>query len=351
MYGYEEYIDLTPEQILQKVTQQEIIEFVLEQPFDFNNRYISPFRLDHTPGCRFEERPDGTIVFVDFGERTINPAKTHRSVFGMVIDKHKTTLTGAVRILCNHFKLSTNPNDYQKIEKIVYQKSITSSENCLIGYERRLLNKSDVWYWSQFIIKPEHLLEDNVFSASRFSIKTQRKFKVINVYKYCYVIDFLDRVKIYQPYNEKYRWITNCNENNIGNIDNLPLSGDELIIQKAYKDHRILRNLEWGLNVIWFGNEGCIPDIAILKNLTDRFKLITIFYDNDIEGIKAAEKLLSIFNMLRLGCARMVYLPLVQRHIEVHGKYLKDLGEFMQKEGKQDSITVLKQIGINGKNT
>lgn len=350
MYGYEEYIEIAPEQLLQKITQQEIFEFILKAPFSFSARYCSPFRDDLKPDCRFEERADGTILFVDFGERLLNPSKTHRSAFGMVMDAFKVTLSGAVRILCTEFGLSTNPKDYQDILKVGYTGHGKPS-GTEMTYLKKPFVKIDKIFWSQFYIKTDHLIEDNTFASNKFTVNGEKGFKIINVYRYCYVIDFIDKIKVYQPYSEKYRFITNCNENNIGNFDNLPDTGEELIIQKSYKDHRVLRNMDMSLNVIWFQNEGCVPDIDILKNIVSRFRLITIFFDNDEDGIKAAQKLVDIFNMLRPGCARMIYLPHRRKHKSLHGHYLKDPGEFIHKEGKIDFITVLKQIGINGKNT
>jgi hypothetical protein len=344
MYGYEEYIDITPEQILQKITQEQIFEFILKDSFDINLVYCSPLRDDKKPGCRFEQRLDGTIIFVDFGERFLT-GHTHRSCFSMVMDAFNVDLSGAIRIICAEFKLSINRYDYKEVEKIHYEKTNTSSET-IITYEKKIPTKSDIIFWSQALIKPEHLEEDNSFCISRFSVKNHKGYFIINTYKHSYVFDFIDKMKIYQPYKEKYKWVTNCDENCIGNIDNLPATGEELIIQKSYKDHRLLRNLELGYNVIWFQNEGCTPSLEILKNLTERFKVITVFYDNDVDGIKAAEKLVAIFNVLKEDCARMVYLPRKRKHKQLYNKYLKDPSEFYYREGKQNLITILKHIGL-----
>lgn len=350
MYGYEELLEVTAEQLLQKVTQQEIFSFILKKPFNFADRYLSPFRDDKRPDCRFEERSDGAILFVDFGERFINPEKTHRSCFGMVMDYYNTSLNGAIRIICDQFGLSKNPKDYDTVTTITYQvSSVREKIPTTITYDRIPFTKLNTWFWSQFSIKIDHLVEDHVFSTNKFRVKSEKGVKTINVYKHAYVFDFIDKVKIYQPFSEKYKWITNCDENTIGNIDNLPPTGDELIIKKSYKDHRVLRNLDLGLNVIWFQNEGVVPEMEILVNLTQRFKLITVFYDNDEDGIKAAQKLVDIFNMIRPDCARMVYLPRRRKDKRLYGNYLKDPAEFYFREGKLDLIKVLKQIGINGK--
>lgn len=350
MYGYVEHIELTPEQILQKITQEQIFEWILKAPFNFGERYCSPLREDKNPDCRFEERPDGAIVFVDFGERLLT-GHTHRSCFGMVMDAYNVTMSGAIRIICQHFGLSTNVQDYGEVSKVVYDRKENIKTETTLNYDKKEFTKSDVIFWSQFLIRPEHLIEDNSFSVARFSIRNHKGYRVITPYKHCYVFDFIDKMKIYQPYSEKYKWITNCDEDNIGNFDNLPPTGRELIIQKSYKDHRILRNLILGLNVIWLQNEGCVPSMDILKNLVERFEYITIFYDNDEDGRKAAQKLCDVFNMIKESCARTVFLPERRKHKQLYGKFLKDPGEFINKEGKQDLLKALKQIGINGKNS
>lgn len=352
MYGYEEHIEVTPEQILQKITQEQIFEFILGVPFNINNRYTSPLREDNKPGCRFEQRQDGTILFVDFGERLLT-GHTHRTCFSMVMDFFGVNLDGAIRKICIQFSLSNNVSDYKPVDndsyrgRVSYEQQTDRQNSTILGYHPKSPTKSDVWYWSQFLIKVDELKEDNVFCVNRFTIKNHKGYRVIPIYKYCYVFDFIDRMKIYQPFSEKYRWITNCDENNIGNIDNLPYKGKELIIQKSYKDHRVLRNIGLGLNVIWFQNEGCVPSLEILKNLTQRFELITIFFDNDEDGTLAAIKLCNIFNQLREDCARIVHLPTFISRKLTH----KDPSTFINKEGKTDLITILNQIGIYGKDS
>lgn len=343
MYGYEEYNDITPGQVLQKVTQEQIFEWILEQPFSVHERYKSPFRFDKKPGCRFEVRPDGTCVFVDFGERLRDQRKIYRSCFSMVMDKFKVSLNEAVNRVCTHFGIPRDLSQYKPITvATVYKVGDGGTNDTIIKFDKKAPNKADTKFWSQFLIPISEVLEDNVHPVRNFSVKNNKGFRLISPYSNCYAMDFIDAVKLYQPYNARYKWITNCNANHIGNIDNLPATGDELIIQKSYKDHKVLRILRMGLSVIWFQNEGCVPDLAILKNLTERFKLITIFFDNDETGILAALKLCEIINKIRDGAARMVHLP------QFTDRQLKDPGAFISKEGRQDTIQVLKQIGIHG---
>lgn len=335
MYGYEEFIDLTTEQVLQKVSQEKIFEFILQQPFSLDLRYLSPLRKDKKPNCRFVEREDGTILFLDFGDRT---GKTHRGCFSLLADKEKITITEAIKIIVRRFNLSTESKDYQEVTTPVYTSTTEEQSGTEISFNKRDYHRWDIAHWSQFLIKTSELKEDSVFSASGFRIITNRKNVYIKAPRHCYAIDFLSSVKIYQPYSENYKWITNCDEDVIGNIDNLPPNGDILIIQKSYKDHRVLRNLIPQLNVIWVQNEGCVPSLEILTNLLSRFKQIVIFFDNDEKGIQSAYKLTCILNNIRKDSTIMKYLPLKLGY--------KDPAKVVSKEGRKDTIKILNQLGL-----
>lgn len=137
MYGYEEYNDISPEQLLQKVTQEQIFEFILRKPFSYEDRYLSPFRLDTRPGCRFEQRSDNTILFVDFVEKNIRPDKTHRNCFNMVMDKYNCNLNRAINIILSHFNLSTNSLDYNEVSLTQYDsKEKPTNSPIIFKYEK-----------------------------------------------------------------------------------------------------------------------------------------------------------------------------------------------------------------------
>lgn len=339
MYGYYEYTDITPEQLLQKIDQVKIFEFVLKQPVDLNKKYLSPFREDRVPKCFFTTREDGIILFIDFGDRA---GRTHRSCFRMVMDSHEPSisLTEAINIICSHFKLSKNSQDYKPIDKLLYTVVESEPQETIINYTSKEFTKKDKKYWSQFLITIDQLKEDNVYAVEKFT-KINQKGRFSNrPYNVCYALDFIHHVKIYQPLNNKdYKWLNNCDENDIGNIDNLPHTADKLIISKSYKDHRVIRNLT-NSNVVWFQNEGCVPDEHILTMLLYRFHEIVIFYDNDYTGIKQAYKIVNILKKLSKGknIVRMIYLP-------IDSKY-KDIAEFVSKEGRQDTLKILKQIKL-----
>jgi len=338
MYGYEEYTKLSPEQVLQKISQEQIFGLVFGHPINVDEHYQSPFREDNNPNCWFEWY-EGKLLFMDFGDVT-----RHRSCFKAVMDKYNVTLHSAIKIICKHFNLSDDVMDYTPVE--IAQKTIVHSEKAraIIDFTPRPFKKLDMKYWSMFLITEDNLKEDNISAVERFSIINKGRTKIITPFNLCYAYPFFPKVKLYLPNNNPdFRWITNCDENDIGNIKNLSSSGRQLIITKSYKDHRVLKNVGLG-DVVWFQNETCIPDKSICTDLINRFENIIFLYDNDKQGILGSEKLVGLFNTVRANCAKSVHLPT--------RKYKwKDPADFIRREGRQDLIKVLKKIGVNGKNT
>lgn len=333
MYGYEEYIELTPEHILQKVTQEQVFQIVFQQEIITDvTCYTNPLRKDKSPGCWFEYI-NGKLIFTDFGDRK----KTHRGCFSMIMDKYGVNLKSAIKIVCNYYNLTDNIYDYSPIEVREDLEEVEHSKTPLIiSFKKKDYTKQDKKFWSKFLIYPYHLEEDFVYSVQSYSINFG---KVLTPYSLCYAYTFPEnKVKLYQPVgNPKYKWMTNCDNNVIGNIHNISKTGKLLIITKSYKDCRVLRNL--GIkDVIWFQNEGQVPSDSIIIDLLLRFEKVIFFYDNDISGIEAAKKLVGIFNNFKKDCASSVWLPL--------NYSWKDPSDFISKEGRSELHKIAIELGI-----
>lgn len=333
MYGYEEYFDLSPEHVLQKVTQEQIFSIFFSEIITDCKIYTNPLREDKNPGCYFEYYNDA-LLFIDFRDKRC----THRSCFRMVMDKYKTNLRGALRFICNHFGLSYSSTDYQEVKIAVdYEKSI--KDPLIINYKNKQFTKQDKKFWSQYLIYPEHLIEDNVDSVSSYSYRN----KIVDIYGLCYAYNFPNgKVKIYQPYADpKFKWFTNCTNDDVGNIQNISdRSTSSLVITKAYKDNRVIRNADLK-ECVWFQNEGQVPSDKINIDLITRFPHIYFFFDNDLAGIEAADKLVTIYNNYKQGCASAIHLP--------ENCPWKDPSDFQKKEGREDLIKFMKEKNLYGK--
>lgn len=325
MYGYGEFISLGPEDILSEITQEEIFGIFIKAPIIIDKdkaTYVAPYRNDKKPDCYFTEY-DGRIFFVDFAESppSLNcfsfiqkcaELKDYGEVYKFIT---KTLgLKGVKKI-----QIDTSIKEESKLKEINKQRSIK--------YLPRPFNNKDKSFWSKYGISRENLMEDKVIPISMYrSISRKGEPFTIKTFDIMYAYtDFNNnRVKIYRPYGtDESKWFTNCTQNDIGGINSLPEFGELLLITKSYKDYRVLKNQ--GITTIWFQNEGMLPNPTILKILTNRFKKIVVWFDNDETGIRAAKKVVNIINSLSSGKARAIHLD-----VELLKENIKDPSDLVE---------------------
>jgi len=300
---------INKKQILDYVSEAEIFSLVFGFiPIEY--RYvISPFREDSNPGCWFHtEAASGKFRFVDFGnEKVINGIKMSN------ID-----CFDAVQV---YFNL---PNFYKTLEfikkNLIEGKGIKHKIKVIeakpkkevsIHIDARDFDSRDRRFWSKYGISKQNLIDDKVFPVRRFHLINSRNGDLLKrVHDPCYSFtNFQDgRKKLYRPFQKgKGKFITNCKANDIGEIESLKKYGQQLVISKSYKDCRILRN--HNLDSIWFQNEGMLPSDQILIELCKRFTKIVVFFDNDLPGITASEKVRDTINRYYPNKARNLFLP------------------------------------------
>ena len=295
---------ISKESILNLVTQEQIFELVfnfIPQEFDY---VVSPLRYDRTPGCWFTYHTNGVLYFIDFAN-----TRTHSDCFNIVQDffkfpnfyltleyVHKTLIQGKVGL-----KPINNKEETKKLVK----------EKVKLLIEARDFSSADVKFWSQYEIRKKHLIEDRVFAVQKlFALNTKSGSHIIDCKDIAYSYnDFPEsRKKVYFPMREgRKRFLTNCTKNDVGGINSLVSYGKELIIAKSYKDYRVLKNN--GKNVVWFQNEGMIPNDLILNLLVRNFVSIIVWFDNDQPGIIASEKIKTHINNIVQGKAKNLWLP------------------------------------------
>lgn len=334
MYGYSEVFDLSPEHILQKVTQEQIFSIVLGEIYIDSKHYRNPTRADNVGKCWLEYY-DGVLLFKDFAD----PIKRSRTCFSLIMDKYNLSFRGALQFICDYFGLSHSSMDYEEVKIDSTSDFIEKRSPLNITFIPREFNYYDKKYWSQYLIYPEQLIEDGVFPVERFYFNN----KAVTPFSITYAYTFPEgKIKLYSPLaSSEYKWRTNCDNNVVGNIDNIDERSDLLIIAKSYKDSRVLRNV--GIkNVIWFQNEGQVPNDMININLISRFGKIIFLYDNDETGILASRKLSNIYNTYRDDCASCCWIPTEYKY--------KDPSDFIKKEGRAELKKLLEKMNLYGKN-
>lgn len=271
-------------EILSLVTEEEIFSLVFGFEPEEYQRSHSPFRQDNNPDCYFEVDPNkGKLMFIDFaGDRR------HSDCFDAVRDYYNLPNFYQVLLFikANLIDGKTRTQLEQKV-KVKKNKPKTG-----LIFKSRYFIECDKTFWSKFKIRRAHLIEDKVFPVSKYQLQKDGKGVTINSYTptYAYTEFESGNRKLYFPYKKDLKFLTNCTQNDVGGLHNVDHFSDTLIITKSYKDYRVIYNQ--GYNVIWFQNEGMIPEDEILINIIKigKYRKIYVLFDNDDAGVRAVIK-------------------------------------------------------------
>lgn len=343
MYGYNEIISLSPEQILEEVSQEDIFKLFIKEDIITDKdlaTYVAPYRSDSNPDCYFEEY-DNRLFFVDFAD-----IPQSKNCFSFISRCTGLNFLDTLAYIINKLNLGKGNNSkekstIQKENKVVEVKKLKKERT--ITYAPRKFNNKDKEFWSQYEISSEQLIEDGVIPIDIYRSISRKgtpfTIKPIDI-TYAYTDFDNNKIKIYRPFGGKEeKWFTNCSQNDVGSINHLPISGKKLIIQKSYKDCRVLRNQ--GLNAVWFQNEGMIPNPTILKSLCRRFDQIIVWFDNDDAGLKAARIVANNINSLYPGKVKVIHLD--PSYLE---EGIKDPSDLIAKKGKQELVKFIKSKNL-----
>jgi len=291
-YGYYEFVPLNMQEILLRVSQEDIFSIVTKPAL--NEFILSPLREDSGAGCYFEWYRD-KLYFIDFGFSNIP-----LDCFGFISNYYGISHSETLKMINDHFQLGLGYSNHI-IKPVIPQRSslkVIEKKDTQILFQPRNYNKQDGHFWSPYGIKKSELIDDHVYAVKWFKVLKDGNQSVIRPFTPAYAyFEFKPRVKIYNPTTKVYKnkWVTNCNSNDIGNFSNIDVYGVHLLITKSYKDCRVLKNAG-KKNTIWFQNEGTVPEAHIIGLLAKRFQRFSLLFDNDIAGLKAAERVMSIIN-------------------------------------------------------
>jgi len=283
-----DYKELTKENILKEVDEKTLFQFYFQNEIDFKKTYTNPLRNDKNEGCRFFIGYSGKLLFIDFSKGTI------RDVFGFICDKHLTNLYGALQIINNDFRLGLGNSDNIYIPRVLREQSVykelkKSELLCL----KRNWNDEDIKFWYEYGITKETLTKFNVIPVSKVFLNNKTiASSTLEDPLYCYWFPIFNKKKIYRPKNsdKKRRFISDKDiGQTIQGFDQLPEKGPFVVITKSMKDVMVL--YEFDVPAIAPHGEGYNVSSDLVDLLYARFDNVLVFYDNDIAGLEAMERL------------------------------------------------------------
>lgn len=268
------------ENVLSVISQEQAFSDYLGIYPDLNKKYLSPFRKDNDPGCRFKWM-SGILYFV---ENTRFNNKLYWSCIDVVQYIKHCSFQEALDIL-------------YKQEHIVTRQIIVTEPEVTSVPEIRFEKKS--WSQNLFNLSGEVLEKEHVFCVKNYWVKVKNEWVKNGIHDptttltIAYYFPNTNHVKLYFPYEHANKWYSNCSIHDIFGYHKIKYyqsKSDTLFITKSGKD-RLMLDYFIGVPAIALQNEGCyLPDDIALE-LSVMFKNIIFLYDNDLTGISQSQKL------------------------------------------------------------
>lgn len=246
----------------------------------------SPIRKDNNPSFSIYSTDGEHIKWKDHSNNTGGNLYSLLSllwdcsfieVLNKVIDDFKTNTKDKenIKIICHCTKLNVN----NKVEL-----------KCKI----RQWKEYDIKYWESYGINLSWLKYAEVYPISHKIIIKNKKRYVFGAdkYAYAYVEHKENKVtlKIYQPFNKKFKWTNSHDKSVISLWTKVPRKGDKIVICSSLKDALCLWS-NTGIPAIAVQGEGYSISQTAIKELKNRYKQIFIILDNDKPGLEDAKKL------------------------------------------------------------
>lgn len=273
---------LKKENLLKYVSQEDIIRRYMPSNFKFNTIFSSPFRVDKKPsfGLRLV---NGIVIFKDF--KTGETGNAIEFVMKLYNCSFKEVLE---RIVLDFNLTDIFPITLQKhTPKVAKYENVTHVMNegdSQIKIIPKAWEEREVTFWTNISVKPEfaHRI-GRVVPISGYYLNGTVYYTRDLAFAYCEKKDGEWTYKIYRPYNEYHKWLSNNNNSVIELFDSLPESGDALCITSSRKDALCVWSVT-GIPSIAPQGESVKIKPKVLKDLSKRFKKIYLLFDNDYDA-------------------------------------------------------------------
>ena len=265
--------------ILSKITEYDIFMYYCPSFKKFGQKFCSELRNDKNPTASIIPW-NNKLLYKDFGN-----SEHSFDCFNYVKEKYSCSFTGALRIIDCDFNLGLSARKEAiqfTMGYMAYRQNspaLQLHKPVIIRKKKRSWTKQDANFWRKYLVSKQILIKFAVEPISHYWVNENR-FSCKSI---TYVFKFNNRYKIYSPYEDKNKWLSNTKKTDIQGYNQLPPFGRRLIITSSLKDVICLHVA--GYDAIALQSEMQIPEEKLISELAVRFNIIEILYDNDFDNV------------------------------------------------------------------
>lgn len=244
----------------------------------------SPLRNDAHPSF-FIYSPDGSKVYYkDYA------TGDGGDIYSLLMKKKNVSFSKLIREVASERELKKS--NHEVYSTVTHAKKF-SKINTELKVKVRDWKDYDIAYWESYGVSLRWLKYAEVYPISHKIIYKEGNRYVFPAAKYSYV--FVERkegkvsLKVYSPYNKKYKWMNTNDASVVGLWTKIPKTGDKLAICSSLKDALCLwANI--GIPAIYVQSETIGISQTAREEIEKRFRNIYICFDNDEPGLRDGER-------------------------------------------------------------
>lgn len=292
MFEFKE--ELTKEFVLSKITQEDIFMKYLGIYPNETDYFRNPLRTDTHPDCKFYRDSRGMLKFKDFAYQM------NIDCFNVIkiIDKNIVTWNDVLQKIAKDFDIYNKEIDYSI--KSDWEKAIRTTSKLFssIRIKRKEFSREEIdWWWEQGIHK-EILDKYKVSSLQTVWLNDN----VIYGYKkhdFGFAQHFGEyNYKCYFPLRKQWKFLQNLPQTILQGYEQLPATGDYLVITKSNKDVMSLYGFD--VPAIAPTSETVLIEEKRFIELQSRFLIIFTLFDRDRTGMTLSQQMRKKYNTIPL---------------------------------------------------
>lgn len=284
MYNTKKVLNNDLDTIINKIGEYGIYQHYIGD-FKVNTIFNSPLRKDNNPSFGiFVSKSTGKLLFKDLAT-----GETGNCIKFVKILYNYNTYADTIEQLKKDF----NNNTVDNISRKSYIKTQTVRKTVQII--KRAFTQADLNYWNSYCITRDTLIKFKVNAITHVFINGVVYYTYMTTEPmYSYTV--FSSYKIYRPLSNKLnKWLGNTTAYDIQGFEQLPETGDLLIITKSLKD--VMALYELGFTAIAPNSESTVIPSTIMTDLKKRFKQIILFYDRDLGGLNGTRVMMKLYDL------------------------------------------------------
>ena len=298
----ERKVRLTPQAILQKISEYDIFRFYMpDKTWKINQATLSPFRNENNPSFVIGNKR-GFLSFIDFADTS-----KRGDCFTFVKMLYSlSTMDDVLRMIDRDFGLGFLPNtgtgEYKTITKEYKQPEDLGKRYSLIQVVTRKFTNEELQYWNEYHQSLDDLRANNVYAIKKLFLNKQAFPLKDTEIRFGYLYD--GHWKIYRPFaDKKSKWLPN-------NVPITAMDGKEDIqncniafINKSKKDYMVMKKMFPCCCAVQNEGLGCFSEenVDFLKTNSKRQILS---FDSDETGVHNSKQITEMFGFEYINVPR-----------------------------------------------